>query len=302
MPDRRWIVFFCFAVLYLVWGSTFLAIRLAVETMPPLLVGGFRHFLAGIILLAVIAAFGYRIKPEGMLNAFLVGTLTAGIANGSLIIAEKTVPSGIAAISFTTMPIFVLLFNWAAFEKIRPTLFDWIAIPIGFFGTSLVVGSGKSLSGDELSTYEIGLLVACPLFWSMGSLLSRKLVLPRSILASSAYQMIGGGALLLVLALFNHDVSEMFRHPPTSQSLWSVVYLTLMGSLLGYSAFAYLMKNVDPRLAATYAFVNPVVALFLGIWWGEKILSPEMLFGSALAILSVTTVILSRWLERPKLV
>ncbi len=284
-------VLVCFATVYVVWGSTFLAIRLAVETIPPLLVGGCRHFFGGLFLLLwVLAVSKVRATRREIATASGIGILTAGISNGFLIVAEKTVPSSIAAIAFTAMPLLMLLLNWLWFERVKPGFHDLLAIPLGIVGTLLVVGGGKTLGGASFGAFEVVLLVGCPLFWAFGSLLGRKLRMPSSILFSASVQMLAGGTFLFLLAGLRGD----WASGTTLTSLWSLAYLTIFGSLLGYTAFAYLIQNVDPRLVGTYAFMNPVVALVLGLMWGEQILTTEVLLGALLALAAVGTVIGSR--------
>jgi drug/metabolite transporter (DMT)-like permease len=284
-----------FLLLYFLWGSTFLAIRLSVETIPPLLVGGVRHLAAGVLLLVLRLTFA-RANWEGraIVHALLAGALTLGVSNGALILVEKTVPSSLPALAFTAMPLLMLLFNWVAFEKVRPSTLDWIVIPLGMVGTALVIGGAKSDAGTSLTPWEITLLVVNAVFWAFGSLVGRRLKMPSSMLVSSAIQMLGGGLLLLILGTLNQDWRALLISPPSSTSVWAVVYLSLFGSLLGFSCFAYLIKNVDSRLVGTFAFVSPVVAWGIGLWWGEKTFSPELVVGASLSLISVTTLVLSR--------
>jgi drug/metabolite transporter (DMT)-like permease len=295
--SQRSLVILSFVVVYIVWGSTFLAIRISVETVPPLLVGGFRHFFGGILLLLLLRLTGKRIERRGIFQAMFVGLLTAGISNGSLIVVEKTVPSGIAAIAFTTMPLVMLLLNWISFERVRPSMTDFIVIPLGILGTSLVLSAGESFSGRSLNLFEVALLITCPVFWAIGSLVGRKIEMPKSILVSSAFQMVGGGTLLFLLGTFKGDWEQLGGGATSQASVNGVIYLTIVGSLIGYSAFAYLIKHVDSRLAGTYAFVNPVVAMILGYFWGEKVFSPQILLGAALAIFSVAAVFIGRFVR-----
>ena len=284
-------LFLCFA-----WGSTFLAIRFTVETIPPLLVGGIRHTLAGGVLFGVLAL--RKKAPIDWIkyrNAAIVGALTAGLSNGGVIVAEKTVPSAEVALSFSVMPLFLLFLNWVAFERVKPSFSDFVALPLGLWGTALVLGTGHTLEGNLLNRYEIALLVACPIFWSFGSLIGRRIPLPQSTLLSSSVQMIGGGLLLFSLAILNGDLIFFTTGHPTATSLWGLGYLTIVGSLLGFSAFAYAIKHLDSRLVSTYAFVKPVVALFLGVSFGERVLTVPILSGAFLTLLSVATVVTSRF-------
>lgn len=276
-------------LLYFLWGATYLGIRVAVETIPPFFVGACRYLGAGGFLLAVLF-FRARLRASRLeiKNALVMGVFTAGISNGAMIYSETTVDSGIVAIAFTCMPLFLLLFNAVAFEKKAPGGRDSILLLVGFTGTALVLSAGNQFRGEALSSLEWCLLVGCPMFWAIGSLWGRSVSLPKDILVSATFQMLGGGTLLLVLGLLESvfigtwDVSST-----TVPSLLGVLYLTTFGSLLGYTIFAYLIGSWDPQVVGTYAFVCPIVAIALGVLWGEKFLSLQVVVGSAFVISSV---------------
>ena len=280
---------FCLFAVYFLWGSTYLGIRLAVESIPPMIAAMGRHLFGGAVLAAGLFALGKWERPSAAesVRALGVGALTAGISNGALMWSEVNVPSAYASIAFTTMPLFLLLFNWALFEKVRPSAFDFIALPIGLLGSCLVIGTGKALSGESIQFFDMALLVVCPSVWAFGSLLGRRLKMPKNILASSSLQMLGGALLLVVLSGCHGDWARFSFENVTQRSFWGLTYLAIGGSLLGYTAFAVAIRNLDPFLVSSYAFVNPIIAVSLGYFFGERIGAPSILGGSALSITSV---------------
>ncbi len=275
--------------LYLLWGATYLGIRVAVETIPPFFVGACRYVIAGAIMLAVLQIKA-RLKAQSreVRNALVMGVLTAGISNGAMIYAETTVDSGIVAIAFTCMPLFLLLFNAVAFERKVPSLRDSCLLLVGFTGTALVLSAGNEFRGSALSVFEWCLLVGCPLFWAVGSLWGRSVKMPSDVLVSATFQMLGGGLLLLILGLGESLIFGGWDPSITSlSSILGVLYLTTFGSLLGYTIFAYLITSWDPQVVGTYAFVCPIVAIALGVLWGERILSLQVITGGVFVISSV---------------
>ena len=275
--------------LYILWGATYLGIRVAVETIPPFYVGACRYLIAGGIMLIILQAKARLRAPSlEIKNALIMGVLTAGISNGAMIYSETTVDSGIVAIAFTCMPLFLLLFNSIAFEKKAPSLRDGFLLLVGFTGTALVLSAGNQFRGEALSVLEWGLLVGCPLVWAVGSLWGRSVKLPSDILVSATFQMVGGGTLLFVLALGQSLLFGGWDVSTTSlESILGILYLTSFGTLLGYTIFAYLINGWDPQVVGTYAFVCPIVAIGLGILWGERFLSPQVIIGAAFVISSV---------------
>jgi drug/metabolite transporter (DMT)-like permease len=276
-------------VLYFLWGATYLGIRVAVETIPPFYVGAFRYLFAGAVMLVVLQAKGrLRASRKETQNALFMGVITAGISNGAMIYSEKTVESSIAAIAFTCMPLFLLLLNAVAFEKKRPSARDCVLLFVGFTGTALVLSAGDEFRGVALTPFEWGLLVGCPFFWAVGSLWGRSVKMPADILVSATFQVLGGGTALLLagameaLLFGGWDVSTA-----SLASIGGVVYLATFGTLLGYTIFAYLISQWDPQVVGTYAFVCPIVAISLGMLWGERFASAQVIIGAVFVISSV---------------
>jgi drug/metabolite transporter (DMT)-like permease len=181
----------------------------------------------------------------------------------------------------------LLLFNYLAFEKIKPSIFDKIAIPLGIAGSSIVLISGENLHATGISTFDIFLLILSPSSWAFGALLGKQIKMPKSILASSALQMIGGSLFLISLSFFHGEWSALKLSAISTKSIWGLLYLTVGGSFLGYSCFAIMMKNLEARIVGTYAFVNPVVALTFGYFFGEKIFEFSIVMGASMSIAAV---------------
>lgn len=274
---------------YALWGSTFLGIRLAVETIPPMIAGLGRHGFGGLTLALGLWLLGRWVMPSRRecRNALFIGALTAGISNGALTWSEVNVPSSYAAISFTTMPLFMLLFNWFAFEKVKPSKFDFVALPLGILGSSLVVLTGESLNGGRIETFDLVLLVVCPSVWAFGSLLGRRIAMPKNILVSSAFQMVGGAILLAMISVAHGDWVSFRLAGVSERSLYGILYLAIGGSLFGYTAFAIAIKSLDSRFVGTFAFVNPIIAVGLGYFFGEDVAQASVAVGAGLSVMAV---------------
>ncbi len=279
----------CLFAVYILWGSTFLGIRLAVETIPPLAATFARHCFGGIGLFGLLVLLRRWEAPSAMQlrNALFVGSLTAGLSNGALMWSGLSIPSSYSAIAFTTMPLFLMLMNWVMFERVRPSLVEALAMPLGLFGCAVIVLTGKSLLGGHVRAFDIALLLFCPAIWAFGSLLGRRSEMPKNILVSASLQMVGGAALMGLLATLHGDWATLAQSTISARSFWGLLYLAIGGSLFGYTAFSTAMRNLSPSIVGTYAFMNPLIAVALGGLFGEDITSPTIVLGMALAFSSV---------------
>jgi drug/metabolite transporter (DMT)-like permease len=243
-----------FAV-YGIWGSTYLGIRVALESWPPFLLAALRFVVAGGALYA-----GLRLRGEApptraqWFNAAITGTLLLGMGNGLVCFAEQTVTSGLAAVAVASMPLFAAGVGLAYREW--PSRLEWLGLIVGFFGV-ILLNLGNGLSGSPLGA--IALIVA-PAAWAFGSVWSRRRDMPPAMMNTAA-QMLSGGIALSVASL---GLGERLPTAPTTASMLALAYLTVFGSLIAFSAYLYLLKNVRPLLATSYAYVNPPVAVLLG--------------------------------------
>jgi len=257
-----------FAAVYLIWGSTYLAIRFTIETLPPFLSAGLRFFLAG-LMLYVFARFKKgesAPQRDHWKSAFIIGGFLLLGGNGCVVWAERYVPSGLAALFIAIVPLWMVLLEWWWHKTKRPSVGVFLGIGIGFIGVWLLIKPGTIHLGGAL------LLLLASFSWSIGSVYSRKADLPQSSYLSTAMQMIGGGILLFLMGIIQGEYAHIDFMSFSLKSMASWVYLILVGSLLGFTAYLWLLKHVGVARASTYAFVNPVVAIFLG--WalaGEKL-------------------------------
>lgn len=247
---------------YFIWGSTYLAMRFAIESMPPLLMAGMRYVAAGALLLLFLRWRGHA-WPTGRQwrDSLIVGTLLLLGGNGMVGLAmERGVSSGMSALVVGVTPLFALVF--ASFWGQRASGREWLGIGIGLVGLVLLN------FGRELSASPVGaaLLLLAALSWSFGSIWGKHLQLPSGFMASALQMLLGGSVLLGVALLRGETLTAM----PTEKALWSLAYLVFIGAILGFSAYVYLLETVRPALATSYAYVNPVVAVGLGVWLGGE--------------------------------
>lgn len=251
------------AALYLIWGSTYLAIRVALESYPPFLMAGTRFLAAGGVFYAFLRWRGMAAPTRAQwLNAAITGTLLLGLGNGLVCYAEETVASGLAAVAVAAMPLFAAAFgsaygNW-------PTRREWLGLAVGFSGVVLL-NLGGGMAGAPLGA--VALLVAA-MSWAFGSVWSRRRDMPPAAMNTAA-QMLTGGAVLFLGALLG---GERFPHAPLLSSTLALAYLAAAGSLVAFTAYLYLLNTVRPALATSYAYVNPPVAVVVGaLFGGERV-------------------------------
>lgn len=283
-----------FATVYLVWGSTYLGIRFAIETIPPFLMAAARFLLAG----ALLYAWTYRqMETPPTLrqwrNAAIAGILLFVGGNGMVTWAEQSVTSGSAALFIATVPLWMLLLDWGVFRGPRPTGLAIVGLVMGSMGVGLLVGN-KGLNGNATSWHGAAALMVSCASWSVGSLFSRGAKLPKATLVSVAMQMLMGGAGLLVVATLSGEWSRMEWTGVSGRSLVSLLYLIFFGSILAFSAYAWLLKVCTALQVATYAYVNPVVAVFVGCVLGGEPFETRTLGSTALIALAVLLVTLAR--------
>ena len=276
---------------YIVWGSTYLAIRLTVETMPPLITGGVRFMLAGLVMYTVLlvrrgrAHVSFSKKELG--GAVFVGTALIVGGNGLVMIAEQYVPSGVASLLIATVPLWVILFRALAKDNVpRGTLGG---VLLGFIGVALLV-----LPGDRPEAAPIGgmlLLLLAAFFWAGGSVSSRRVSLPGDPFLSTAVQMFTGGFVSLALGLIRGEASGLDPSTFSARSWWAVIYLVLIGSLLAFTAYVWLLQHAPVSKVATYAYVNPVIAVFLGWIVVDEEITAYVLAGAAVIVSSVAFIL-----------
>ncbi|HVP01290.1 MAG TPA: EamA family transporter [Solirubrobacteraceae bacterium] len=290
-----WKVWSALGAIYVIWGSTYLAIRVMVRDVPPLLGAGVRFVIAGVLLLAIIRLRRGRgaiaVSRRELLCAILVGLLLAAGGNGLVTVAEVHVPSALAALLVATVPLWVIVLRRVAGRE-RIGAATLASIVVGFCGVALLLLPGSRPAGATLGGMAI--VLAAALSWATGSFASPRLELPRDPLLSTGWQLAAGGVALLAMGLVAGEAGHV--HPGTAPAAaWlSLAYLVVVGSLIGYSAYSWLLQHVALSRVATYAYVNPVVAVFLGWWLLAEQLSPATLLAAAVIVGSVAVTVRPR--------
>lgn len=274
--------------LYIIWGSTYFAIRIGVESWPPLMMAGVRFFSAGLLLLAFLLLTGHRLPSlRPLLNAGLIGVLLLAVGNGMVTVAEhQNVPSGIAAVVVATVPLFTLCFSY--FFGITTRKLEWFGIAIGLSGI-ILLNSGGNLSGNP---WGAGMILIGSLSWAFGSVLGSRIELPSGMMAGAIEMLAAGTVLLAASGLAGERLTAM----PTVSGLIAVSYLTIFGSIIAINAYMFLIRNTSPAVATSYAYVNPVVAVLLGTGFAGESLSPIEWLALGIIILAVVLVTLGKYL------
>jgi len=280
-----------FAAIYVLWGSTYLFIRFGVETIPPFLMAGTRHLMAGSLLLAwVWLRTGERPRASQWLPAAIVGTLLLVGGNGGVTWAEQRVPSGLAALLVATMPLWLVLLDWLRPGGVRPRLGAALGLLLGFSGVALLVSPSR-LNGAHVDLLGAAILVLAALSWASGSLYSRHGKLGTSPLLAAAMQSLCGGALLAILGAVSGEWARLDLAQVSLRSALSLAYLVVFGSLLGFTAYIWLLRVTTPSRVSTYAYVNPVVAVLLGWAFAGEAVTGRMIGATALIVVAVALVI-----------
>ena len=255
-----------FAAVYLVWGSTYLAIRFAVETLPPLLMAGSRFVLAGALLLSWSMASGRGVRPTGAdwRTGLISGSLLLVGGNGGVVWAEQRVPSGITALLVAVVPVWMVLLDWLRPHGRRPPALVFVGLGLGLGGLALLVGVDSLRGHGGVDMAGAAVLVLASLFWAAGSLYTKHAPKASSGWNGTATQMLAGGGVLVVAAVCSGELSRLDLAHASLRSLLGFFYLVTFGSLIGFTAYIYVLAHTTAAKASTYAYVNPVVAVFLG--------------------------------------
>jgi drug/metabolite transporter (DMT)-like permease len=285
-------------VLYVVWGSTYLGIAIAVETIPPFIMGGTRFFIAGVILLAWSFVRGGGSIPmpsrRQFRDSFIVGSLLLGAGMGLVAFGETLVPSGITALLIAMMPVWVAILGRIFFAERLPAL-AIVGIVVGFVGVTILAGPSVFGSTDALDPIGLAAIIISPIAWATGSLYaSHRAVLPSQPLVATGIQMFCGGAILWVVGALSGEFGRFDITGVSSASLLAVVYLTLIGSLLAFTAYGWLLRVAPLPLVATYAYVNPVVAVLLGAFVLHEAIEPRTLVAGTVIVAAVALIVTAR--------
>jgi len=287
----RWQMIAAFASVYLIWGSTYLGIRFAIETIPVFLMASARFLIAGALLFAWQRRRGAP-APSRLhwRSAAVVGLLMIVGGNGAVTWSEQHVASGFAALMIGAEPIYIVLLDWLAFGAARPTRRMTLGLLIGLAGLALLVGPWEIAGGEAVHAAGVVALVIAGVAWAVGSLYARRAPLPAAPMQATGMEMLCGGAALLLIGTLAGQWGDLDFDTVSARSLVALVYLSVAGSLVGFSSFIWLLHHTTPARATSYAYVNPVVAVLLGWLLADEPLTPRTVVAAAIIIGSVVLV------------
>jgi drug/metabolite transporter (DMT)-like permease len=293
MKSKIWLALLA---LYIVWGSTYFGIKVAIETIPPVFHGAIRFFVSGLILVIWQKAAGHPMPTRKQwISTAVIGTLLLLGGNGLVSWAEQFIPSGVAALIIGSVPLFLVIAEAIRPRGVKPNWFTILGLLIGFVGIFILVGPAEiSGSNERLDPFGvIALLSACAL-WAAGSVYSKSADLPKSTLMTTGAEMLMGSLSLLIVSLLTGELKGWEVAEVSARSMYGLVYLILIGSLVGFGSYVWLLQNAPISLVATYAYVNPIVAVLLGNWLGDEPLEPRIWIATAIIIGSVIFINSSR--------
>lgn len=295
-PRRRTVLLIAaFASIYIFWGSTYLAIKYAIETLPPFLMAGARFVFAGSIMI-VWARFSKDYEPPRPAHwrtSIIVGTLLLLGGNGGVVFAERYLTSSLAALLVATEPFWIVLLSWLWLKGARPNWKVALGLAVGFFGVWLLI-SGQNTGGAAAhgSMQILGTIavIAAALSWATGSLYGLRAPVPKSSFLTAGMQMFSGGLVLLLVSLLGGEWSSFNLSEVSNRSWLGLLYLIVFGSLIAFTAYSWLMKNVQPAMVATYAYINPIIAVLLGWLIAGESFTGQMLIGAGVIVGSVALI------------
>ncbi|MFA7340043.1 MAG: drug/metabolite exporter YedA [Candidatus Obscuribacterales bacterium] len=276
-----------FLAVYLIWGSTYLAIRFGLESLPPFLMSGSRYLIAGalIYLYAWKKGAGHPSRAQ-WLRATIIGVLLFVLGNGGIVLAAQSIPSGLVSLMVATVPIYVVLLDWWKGGK-APSHFTGAGLAVGVLGMVLLLGPSKI--GGATSVDPVGIVWAmlASLAWAVGSLYARHADLPKSQLQSAGMQTVTAGAIMMLISAGIGETSGFNIAEVSTKSWLSLLYLIVFGSIVGFTAYVYMLKSASPTRVSTYAYVNPVVAVFLGWALAGEAVTSQTIMASGVILCAV---------------
>jgi drug/metabolite transporter (DMT)-like permease len=287
-----WQVWTALITVYVLWGSTYIAIRVMVETLPPLLACAVRFSLAGLVVISVIGLRGgrarLRVQRGELAGAVLIGVIMLGLGNSGVTMGERDLPSGLTALIMGIIPLVVLLLRWFVGGE-RVARASMVGVATGLVGLVVLVAP-LGLTG-QIAPVGLALVLLAAFSWAVGAFLSGRIRLPADPFVSTGYQLVAGAMAALMFGLLDGEAGQVSPGSWSSGSLWALLYLIIFGSLIGYTAYTWLLQHAPVSKAATYAYVNPVVAVFLGwLLLGESV-TAGMAVGAVLIVVSVAFII-----------
>lgn len=282
------------AIVYTVWGSTYLAIRVAIETLPPMLMASVRFLIAGGILHAISIRRGERERDRPGLRqwraAAIVGTLLFLGGNGGVVWAEQRVPSGIAALIVASVPLWMALIAFIALKERLPRI-AVAGLVVGFAGTALLI---RPAGAERIDPLGAAVLVGASASWAIGTLYAARAPLPSRGSVSAAMQLLCGGVVLGIVGVAGGELGDVHPDRFSASSLLALAYLIVFGALIAFSAYAWLVQNASPAIVSTYAYVNPVIAVLLGWAILDETVGPTTVIAGAIIVVAVAMIVSSK--------
>jgi drug/metabolite transporter (DMT)-like permease len=287
------VLWLAFAAVYVLWGSTYLALHYVLESMPPFLMASFRFMIAGSIMLA-FAWFNKHTLPsrEEIRNAAIVGFLLLVVGNGCVVWAQQYIASSITALIITIEPVWVVLLLWMRSRENKPTTIVWLGIFMGIAGIVVLIGPSSFRDVEQLNPLGIIALFISSISWAIGSVYALKIKLPSSSSMSTGFQMLTAGICMLMVGTVRAEWVGFEFSEITTPSILGFLYLVIFGSLIGFTSYSYIVKKANPTSVSTYAYVNPVIAVFLGWWIGNERVSLQTLLAALLLVSAVVIIIM----------
>ncbi len=282
-----------FAAVYIFWGSTYLAIKYAIETLPPFLMAGSRFIIAGSILYVAARLSKDYEKPswKHWRTSLIVGTLLLLGGNGGVVLAQHYISSSLAALLVATEPFWIVLLSWLWLKGTRPNWKVALGLLIGFVGVYLLIGGqGNSAAGGSGQILGAFFVIAGAFSWALGSMYGLRATTPKSSLLTSGMQMLSGGAVLTLVGFLKGEAATFNVADVSAHSWFALAYLIIFGSLIGFTAYSWLLKNAEPAMVSTYAYINPVIAVFLGWLIAGESFTTQMLVGAGIIVGSVALI------------
>jgi drug/metabolite transporter (DMT)-like permease len=301
-PPSRSALIAAFVAIYLIWGSTYLGIRIAVETMPPFLMIGARFLVAGAIVTGFIALRrGLRVTAAQWRDNAIIGGLLCLGGTGLVSWSEEKIPSGITTLIISASPVFIVLMDWVAYAYFKdgqrgtkPTPIIFLGLALGITGLAVLVGPDVFAGAGGLDPWRVTGLIAATLFWGAGMMYMRYARNPLESFTASGIQMMCGSLWLLLAGIVSGEFSRLNLDAITARSFGAWCYLVVFGSLIAFSAFTWLMKHSTPARVSTYAYVNPIVAVFLGWLILQEPVSPRIFVAAAVIIAGVAIITVAK--------
>ncbi len=297
LPPRLGLVIAALGAVYVVWGSTYLGIRIVVEEAPPLMAGGLRFMTAGLLLGLILAVRGgvrrLAVTWRQLAGASLLGLMLPMLGNGLVSVGENLgAPSGVTALLIAVVPLWIVVFRMAGGDVPGPM--SLVGVLLGFCGLAYLVLAGRAEGGRELTLLAAGIIVFASTCWSLGSFVQPRLWLPEDVFVTAVYEMVAGGTVMVLVGLAS---GERFTADYSARTWTALAYLVVFGSMVAFTSYVWLLANAPISLVATYAYVNPVVAVFLGWLVLSEPLTGPVVIGGGIVVLAVAIVITA---ERPR--